>query len=213
MSGLIVYPLSHIIAVDLTAVEAFLGRIGDPKPAPGAARPETAGGLRAIMFTDVVGPTEMTARLGDAAAFNIVRVHDGLVRRGLAAHSRREVKHTGDGIMAAFDEMADAVQAATDIQRHVLAHSRGAAKKLRVRIGIHAGEPIADHDAPTRGGSPRANLSPQLVPVSIPSAGARSAGDAGIAGGTSVSAVGSSAAAGSGIAERRAVVLHRDTLV
>src|SRR6202008_367583 len=46
---------SDIIAVDLTAVEAFLGRIGDPKPAPGAACPETAGGLRAIMFTDIVG--------------------------------------------------------------------------------------------------------------------------------------------------------------
>jgi class 3 adenylate cyclase len=118
---------ADIIAVDLTAVEAFLGRIGDPKPAPGAARPETADGLRAIMFTDVIGSTEMTARLGDAAAFNTVRVHDGLVRRGLAAHSGRAVKHTGDGIMAAFDEVADAVQAATDIQRHVLSHSRGAA--------------------------------------------------------------------------------------
>jgi class 3 adenylate cyclase len=87
------------------------------------------------MFTDIVGSTEMTARLGDAAAFDIVRVHDSLVRRALAAHSGREVKHTGDGIMAAFDEVADAVRAAADIQRHVLAHNLGAAEKLKVRMG------------------------------------------------------------------------------
>ena len=137
---------TDIIAVDLAAVEAFLGRIGDPEATPGATVPERDAGLRAIMFTDIVGSTEMTARLGDAAAFEIVRVHDSLVRRGLAAHSGREVKHTGDGITAAFDEVADAVQAAADIQRHVLAHSHGAAEKLRVRIGIHAGEPITDHN-------------------------------------------------------------------
>ena len=59
------------------------------------------------MFTDIVGSTEMTARLGDAAALELVRVHDALVRRGLAAHGGREVKHTGDGIMAAFDDVAN----------------------------------------------------------------------------------------------------------
>jgi class 3 adenylate cyclase len=79
---------TNIIAVDLAAVEAFLGRIGDPEATPGATIPERDAGLRAIMFTDIVGSTEMTARLGDAAAFEIVRVHDSLVRRGLAAHKR-----------------------------------------------------------------------------------------------------------------------------
>jgi class 3 adenylate cyclase len=137
---------ADIIAVDLTAVEAFLGRIGDPNAVPGAAGPKTDGGFRAIIFTDIVGSTEMTARLGDAAALEIVRAHDGLVRRGLAAHGGREVKHTGDGIMASFDQVADAVRAAADIQRHVVAHNLDAAEKLRVRIGIHAGEPVADHN-------------------------------------------------------------------
>ena len=56
------------------------------------------------MFTDIVGSTEMTARLGDSAALELVRAHDALVRRGLDAHGGREVKHTGDGIMAAFDD-------------------------------------------------------------------------------------------------------------
>jgi len=137
---------SDIIAVDLAVIEAFLGRIGDPKVAPGTVAPAIDGGLRAVMFTDIVGSTEMTARLGDAAALELVRVHDALVRRGLAAHSGREVKHTGDGIMAAFDDVARAVRAAADIQWHFSAYNRDAAESLSVRIGIHAGEPVADHN-------------------------------------------------------------------
>src|SRR5271166_4558799 len=134
-----------IIPVDLAVVEAFLGRIADPRAAPGTAAAMDSG-LRAIMFTDLVGSTEMTARLGDAAALELVRVHDALVRRGLAAHSGREVKHTGDGIMAAFDDVARAVRAAADIQWHFSAYNRDTAESLSVRIGIHAGEPVADHN-------------------------------------------------------------------
>ena len=103
-------------------------------------------GLRAVMFTDIVGSTEMTVRLGDAAALELVRVHDALVRRGLVAHHGREVKHTGDGIMAAFDDVAHAVRAAADIQRHFSAYNRCAAESLSVRIGIHAGEPVLHHN-------------------------------------------------------------------
>jgi hypothetical protein len=67
-----------IIPVDLAAVEAFLGRIGDPRAAPGAVTPASDVGLRAVMFTDIVGSTEMTARLGDSAALELVRAHDAL---------------------------------------------------------------------------------------------------------------------------------------
>ena len=137
---------SDIIAVDLAAVEAFLGRIGDPKAAPGAMVPLMDAGLRAVMFTDIVGSTEMTVRLGDAAALELVRTHDAFVRRSLRAHRGREVRHTGDGIMAAFDDVALAVRAAADIQQHFLAYNRCATESLSVRIGIHAGEPVVDHD-------------------------------------------------------------------
>ena len=98
------------------------------------------------MFTDIVGSTEMTVRLGDIAALELVRVHDTLVRRGLAAHQGREVKHTGDGIMAAFDDVTHAVRAAAAIQRHFFAYNRCAAESLSVRIGIHAGEPVLHHN-------------------------------------------------------------------
>ncbi len=136
---------TEIVSVDLAAVEAFLGRIGDPRAAgPGGAIVEP--GLRAVMFTDIVGSTEMTARLGDAAALEMVRVHDALVRRGLASQAGREVKHTGDGIMASFDDVAKAVRAAADIQRHFAVYNMAASESLSVRIGIHAGEPVANHN-------------------------------------------------------------------
>jgi class 3 adenylate cyclase len=98
------------------------------------------------MFTDIVGSTEMTARLGDSAALELVRAHDALVRRGLQAYGGREVKHTGDGIMASFDKVANAVRAAADIQRRFAGYNAEASESLSVRIGIHAGEPVEDHN-------------------------------------------------------------------
>jgi class 3 adenylate cyclase len=98
------------------------------------------------MFTDIVGSTEMTARLGDSAALELVRAHDALVRRGLEAHGGREIKHTGDGIMASFDEVTNAVRSAAEIQRHFAAFNADASESLSVRIGIHAGEPVEDHN-------------------------------------------------------------------
>jgi class 3 adenylate cyclase len=137
---------TDIISVDLGTVEAFLGRIGDPRLDTGGATPEMETGLRAVMFTDIVGSTELTTRLGDTAALELVRVHDALVRRGLSSHAGREVKRTGDGIMAAFDEVANAVRAAADIQRHFSVYNADAVENLRIRIGIHAGEPVANNN-------------------------------------------------------------------
>ncbi len=134
-----------IIPVDLGAVMAFLGRISDPRAAPGASAPAIDPGLRAVMFTDIVASTEMTARLGDVAALELVRVHDALVRRALDAHGGREIKHTGDGIMASFDKVANAVRGGADIQRRLANYNAKASESLGVRIGIHAGEPVEEN--------------------------------------------------------------------
>jgi class 3 adenylate cyclase len=131
-----------VIAVDLSAVEAFLGRVADPAAEAGAAPVD--GAFRAVMFTDIVESTAMTARLGDARAVEMVRAHDGMVRRAIRQAHGREVKHTGDGIMASFDDAAAAVEAACTIQQAFAAFNAASAEKLRVRIGIHAGEPVED---------------------------------------------------------------------
>lgn len=85
---------SEVVEVALSAVEAFLGRIQDPTPREPAPKHMDAG-HRAILFTDIVGSTEMTARLGDRMAAELVRAHDALVRGCLVRRSGREVKHTG----------------------------------------------------------------------------------------------------------------------
>ncbi len=133
-----------VIEVDLSAVQAFLGRVSDPEPIGGAGHVTIDSALRAIMFTDIVGSTSMTERLGDARSVEMVRAHDALVRRALKEKGGRVVKHTGDGIMASFDDAATSVQCARAIQQAFEAFNLASKEKLRVRIGIDVGEPIAD---------------------------------------------------------------------
>lgn len=133
---------SEVIQVDLAAVEAFLGRVADP-PAKGAVHVHDTA-FRAVMFTDIVDSTGMTERLGDTRAVEMIRAHDALVRRALKDSGGREIKHTGDGIMACFGDVSAAVDCARAIQRSFDAFNLASAEKLRVRIGIDAGDPIED---------------------------------------------------------------------
>ena len=133
-----------VIEVDLSAVQAFLGRVSDPEPSGEANNVRINSALRAIMFTDIVGSTSMTERLGDARSVEMVRAHDALVRRALKDKGGHVVKHTGDGIMASFADAAASVQCARSIQQAFEAFNLASKEKLQVRIGIDVGEPIAD---------------------------------------------------------------------
>jgi len=113
-----------------------------PEYPPGT--PYAAPAMRAIVFTDLCGSVEQTSRLGDDAHLALLRVHNEIVREGLSAHDGRQVKHTGDGIMAAFTSVASAVAFAISAQRAFRAHNEGNAVPLDVKIGISAGEPITD---------------------------------------------------------------------
>jgi class 3 adenylate cyclase len=134
----------EVLEVPLSAVEAFLGRIQDPQPPSGQSGPQVDPGLRAIMFTDIVGSTEMTARLGDRLATELIRAHDSIVRRDLGRFNGREVKHTGDGIMASFPSTTDAVACAAAIQQGFAQYNRGNLEPLHIRIGLDCGEPVED---------------------------------------------------------------------
>jgi class 3 adenylate cyclase len=135
----------EIVEVPLAAVEAFLGRIQDPAPQPGQhPGSHLDSGHRAILFTDIVGSTEMTTRLGDRMATEFIRAHDSIVRRCLAVHEGREVKHTGDGIMAAFPDSQRGVDCAIRIQREFRHYNQHSQEPLHVRIGLDSGEPVED---------------------------------------------------------------------
>lgn len=133
---------NEIIAVDPEMVTRFLGRIDDPLL--DGREPESA--LRFILFTDIEGSTALVQRLGDDEAMQVFRAHDRVVRGELARTGGREVKHTGDGIMASFASVRSALDAAVGMQRGFASHGREASEPLKVRIGISAGEPVAEGD-------------------------------------------------------------------
>lgn len=133
----------HVIEVDPAAIEAFLGRVADVPPTGDRATPAEAA-LRAILFTDIVNSTGLASRLGDHRMVEMVRAHDAIVRRCLRDCGGREVKHTGDGIMASFEDPKGAVGCAVRIQSDFEAFNTNSRERLLVRIGIDAGEPVAD---------------------------------------------------------------------
>jgi class 3 adenylate cyclase len=134
----------EVVEVALSAVEAFLGRIQDPEPSSGQTHDSMDSGYRAIMFTDIVGSTRMTTRLGDRLATEMVRAHDSIVRRCLSDAGGREVKHTGDGIMASFPSTEKAVDCAIAVQQGFHRYNHGNSEPLHVRIGLDCGEPVED---------------------------------------------------------------------
>lgn len=108
---------------------------------------QLANSMVTILFTDMIGSTDMTHAMGDAAAQDVIRAHNTIVRNALSQNRGKEVKHTGDGIMASFDEAIDAVRASIQIQRAVKAHNQKWTKQpLHLRIGMNTGEPIIEEN-------------------------------------------------------------------
>jgi class 3 adenylate cyclase len=136
----------EVIEVALSSVEAFLGRVSDPNSAVSSPRVGIEPGHRTIMFTDIVGSAEMTTRLGDVLAAELVRAHDSLLRRSLAKHSGREVKHLGDGIMASFESALAAVDCSRMMQKLFENYNISSANPIHIRIGLHSGEPVEDNN-------------------------------------------------------------------
>ena len=103
-------------------------------------------GLVTILFTDIEGSTTLTQRLGDAKAQEVLRTHNAIVREALRAHGGTEVKTMGDGFMACFTSATRALECAIAMQRGFAEHNESAEEAIRVRIGLNAGEPIAEDE-------------------------------------------------------------------
>jgi class 3 adenylate cyclase len=142
----------NLIEVQPNVAELFLG--GTEVDPSGAARLPGVGmtgrdpGIRTILFTDIVDSTALTQSIGDEAAMAMLKVHDTIVRNALASFGGREVKHTGDGIMASFLSAAGAIKCATQIQRELTHREKEGSDdcQIKVRIGAAAGEPVEHHD-------------------------------------------------------------------
>ena len=138
---------TKIIEVAPEIAEGFLGgaEVNSAGAAlvPGGAENQRDSGIRTILFTDIVGSTALTQRVGDDTAMAFFKVHDAIVRDALGALGGREVKHTGDGIMACFVSAVAAARCATRIQTALAQHEReNPGVPVKVRIGAAAGEPV-----------------------------------------------------------------------
>jgi adenylate cyclase len=99
--------------------------------------------LLTIMFTDMVGSTDLTNTHGDYAAQEVLKTHDVIVRTALTNFDGKEIKHLGDGIMASFKRHQDALDAAIFIHKRIEGNNNAAPEfPLHIRLGIHCGEPI-----------------------------------------------------------------------
>jgi class 3 adenylate cyclase len=144
---------------ELGVVVSEFVRAGSQATAAGPAK--APGGLQTILFTDVEGSTEFTDRMGDAAARDVLREHERITREALKAHGGSEVKTMGDGFMASFGSATKALECAVAIQKafdapETAVGAQGLAPlrsetPIRVRIGLNAGEPIAEDDPGGRG--------------------------------------------------------------
>ena len=136
-----------IIQVEADVADLFLGSSEANKAGavvmPGSGADAHDPGIRTVLFTDIVESTSLTQKLGDEVAMELLHIHDAVVREALKALNGREVKHTGDGIMASFISAAAAVRCAAQIQRELAQRAREQNNHpIKVRIGGAAGEPV-----------------------------------------------------------------------
>jgi class 3 adenylate cyclase len=104
-------------------------------------------GTATVMFTDLVGSTELRSRIGEEAADALRALRDSILTEAVASNDGRVVKHLGDGIMATFPGAANGVSAAVMIQQDLdLANRRGAEERMQVRIGISIGDVTFEGD-------------------------------------------------------------------
>jgi class 3 adenylate cyclase len=105
------------------------------------------GSVRTVLFTDLVGHTEMMQRLGDESGRAVLREHERITRELLKQYGGAEVKTMGDGFLASFSSVTRAIDCAIALQQAIASATLPASldgEGLGVRCGLNAGEPIEE---------------------------------------------------------------------
>lgn len=97
-------------------------------------------GTATVLFTDLVGSTELMTRLGDAAFDDLRGEHFAGLRNAMTACGGEEVKNTGDGLLVTFASVVDGLAAAVAAQRVTHRQSRSAPAPVAIRVGLALGE-------------------------------------------------------------------------
>jgi predicted ATPase/class 3 adenylate cyclase len=107
---------------------------------PGLGFYAVAVGMFTFLFTDIEGSTALLQRVGGDVYARVLASHHGLIRAALAAHGGTELNTAGDGFFAGFSSPRACLAAALDMQRALGARAWPGGERVRVRMGVHAGE-------------------------------------------------------------------------
>jgi class 3 adenylate cyclase len=99
------------------------------------------GGTVTFVFTDIEGSTKLLQELGDEGYGQVSGDHRRLVRETFREHEGTEIDTQGDSFFYSFPRARDAVAAAVDAQRALRDHEWPDGREVRVRMGLHTGEP------------------------------------------------------------------------
>jgi predicted ATPase/class 3 adenylate cyclase len=103
-------------------------------------------GTVAFVFSDIEGSTGIAQAIGTDRWSEVLSRHRELIRAAVGGHNGLEVGTEGDGFFLVFERTADAVAAAVDAQRRLVAEPWPEDAEIRVRMGIHSGEGRLDTD-------------------------------------------------------------------
>ncbi len=117
-----------------------------PAARGGQAGPDGNDSLRTLLFTDLESHTAMMQRLGDEKGRTLLRDHERMTREALRGHGGSEVKTMGDGFLASFNSAQRALRCAISLQTALADYSAKGDETLTIRVGINAGEPIAEDE-------------------------------------------------------------------
>jgi predicted ATPase/class 3 adenylate cyclase len=99
-------------------------------------------GTVTFLLSDIEGSTKLLAELGTDRYARALDDHRRLLREAFDRHGGYEVDYEGDAFVVAFQSAEEALAAAVEAQRALAVHDWGDAPEIRVRIGIHSGEPL-----------------------------------------------------------------------
>jgi class 3 adenylate cyclase len=106
--------------------------------------PTLPTGTVTFLFTDIEGSTTLLQRLGDRRYAEVLAEHQRLLREAFARGNGHEIDTQGDAFLVAFSRARDAVGAAVAAQRALTKHDWPDGASLRVRMGLHTGEPVGE---------------------------------------------------------------------
>lgn len=115
--------------------------------APQRERGDRQRGTLTMLVTDIVASSRLAEQLGDQRWLDVLRTHNGLVRKEISSRGGTEVKLIGDGFLVVFPSARQAILAAVAIQQAMTVHQQEwPGHPMELRIGLHTGEVVEDDD-------------------------------------------------------------------